>query len=204
MQNFERPRRTAKNLSFIILTFTISVFFNNPVFSEIYKYVDNTGKRHFTNDASSIPSQYRTQIEIIGEIEHSPIIEETPLPTAENTENIATENQSAGVNPGENKLPEESGDEKPLPKKPLKEQLKDQAWGKAQGFALNALKNPGSASFPERPKSIEEVRSYEWEIVSHVDCQNDFGALKRLYFKIVVAKDRADDNWHLVKFNYWH
>lgn len=61
------------------------------------------------------------------------------------------------------------------------------------------LKSPGSAKFPYQPdETIEQLNDSTFVVLSYVDSQNDFGGLKRTYYKCKVVghelgKARCED-----------
>lgn len=49
------------------------------------------------------------------------------------------------------------------------------------------LKSPGSAQFPyQSDETIDQLNDSTFVVLSYVDSQNDFGALKRTYYKCKV------------------
>lgn len=51
---------------FLIIFIPFILFFPNPTFSEVYKWVDEKGVVHFSDDPTSIPEKYRSKIEKMG------------------------------------------------------------------------------------------------------------------------------------------
>lgn len=52
---------------FIILSIIIlSLYFNVESFSEVYKWIDEEGVIHFSDDLTPIPEKYRSKIEKMG------------------------------------------------------------------------------------------------------------------------------------------
>ena len=53
----------SEKMKFIILLIIIFVVIVPPVYGEMYKWVDEKGTVHFTDDLSSIPEKYRQDAE---------------------------------------------------------------------------------------------------------------------------------------------
>ncbi len=50
------------------------------------------------------------------------------------------------------------------------------------------LKSPGSSKFPYQPdETIDQLNDSTFIVLSYVDSQNDFGAIKRTYYKCKVV-----------------
>lgn len=65
---------------------------------------------------------------------------------------------------------------------------KQDAAVQAQLCANSYLKNPGSANHAYlADDDIEQLNDSTFKILSYVDAQNDFGALKRMYYKCTVV-----------------
>jgi hypothetical protein len=51
-------------------TITLVFFLSTPAFGEIYKWLDDRGVTHFTDDLRKVPEKYRTGAEDFDKIEH--------------------------------------------------------------------------------------------------------------------------------------
>jgi len=51
----------------ICLLLVVLLFAGNPVSAEIYQFTDESGETHYTNDATSVPNQYRNDVDIQNE-----------------------------------------------------------------------------------------------------------------------------------------
>lgn len=73
---------------------------------------------------------------------------------------------------------------------------KSEALAHSQVCVTQYLKSPGSADFAYQPdETIKQLNDSTFEILSYVDSQNDFGAMKRTYYKCKVIfnnKGEAD------------
>jgi hypothetical protein len=54
-------------LFFLCLAVMSLLIFYAPVSAEVYKYTDESGETHYTNDAESVPRQYRNDVDVEGE-----------------------------------------------------------------------------------------------------------------------------------------
>lgn len=76
------------------------------------------------------------------------------------------------------------GEDKMADVKPSKQDAAVQAHLCANEY----LKNPGSANHAYlADDDIEQLNDSTFKILSYVDAQNDFGALKRMYYKCTVV-----------------
>jgi hypothetical protein len=68
----------------------------------------------------------------------------------------------------------------------------------AEFFVEKRLVSPKTAEFPpERDQIIKPKGECRFEIVSHVDSQNSFGALVRSTYFAVVQYRPSTEKWHL-------
>ena len=51
----------------LCLTVMLFLAFHAPVSAEVYKYTDESGETHYTNDAESVPRQYRNDVDVESE-----------------------------------------------------------------------------------------------------------------------------------------
>ena len=51
----------------LCLAATLIFCINAPVSAEVYKFTDESGETHYTNDPGSVPRQYRDDVEVEGE-----------------------------------------------------------------------------------------------------------------------------------------
>lgn len=56
------------------------------------------------------------------------------------------------------------------------------------------LKNPGSAEYLYDESDVNQVNDSTFYIVSHVDSQNSFGALGRIYYQCTVIFDKEGNS----------
>lgn len=54
----------------LLSTITLFFFLSTPALGEIYKWMDDRGVTHFTDDARKIPEKYRGKAEDFDKIEH--------------------------------------------------------------------------------------------------------------------------------------
>jgi hypothetical protein len=74
--------------------------------------------------------------------------------------------------------------EKPIVSKPTKQDAV--AWSHV--CVGKQLKNPGSAEYPwQSDESIDQINDTMFSVLSYVDNYNDFGALKRSYYKCTIV-----------------
>lgn len=70
------------------------------------------------------------------------------------------------------------------------EPTKQEAYVHSWGCVNTILANPGSADYPYLPdEEIERFDDSTFRIVSHVNSQNDFGAVKTILYRIDVVFD---------------
>lgn len=71
-------------------------------------------------------------------------------------------------------------------------------------FVEQRLRAPATADFPWIPDDTQYYAQQRlWEITSHVDSENGFGALVRTSFVCSVKPDATGDNWTLVNLVTW-
>lgn len=51
-------------MGFLKILIFLLIFFISPVYGEMYKWVDEKGIQHFTDDLSNVPEKYRPEVEI--------------------------------------------------------------------------------------------------------------------------------------------
>jgi clan AA aspartic protease (TIGR02281 family) len=59
----------------LIILVILLIFFFSPVYAEMYKWVDEKGTQHFTDDLSNIPEKYRPEAEVRKAPKESPVKE---------------------------------------------------------------------------------------------------------------------------------
>jgi len=67
-------------MKIISLLLGLSFFLSTPAFSQVYKWIDEKGSVHFTDDVTKIPEQYRSRTEQVPVLreESGPKMEDTP------------------------------------------------------------------------------------------------------------------------------
>lgn len=56
------------------------------------------------------------------------------------------------------------------------------------------LKSPGSTEFPYQPdETIDQLNDSTFVVLSYVDSENDFGGLKRTYYKCKVIANKVGE-----------
>jgi hypothetical protein len=69
-------------MKIISLLLSLSFFLSTPAFSQVYKWIDEKGSVHFTDDVTKIPEQYRSRTEQVPVLreESGPKMEGAPAP----------------------------------------------------------------------------------------------------------------------------
>lgn len=76
------------------------------------------------------------------------------------------------------------------------------AYVMCQDFVKDRLKAPASAGFPlMHEATIKENGSEQWQIRSHVDSENSFGANIRSFYDCEI-KFVGNDKWQLVSLDF--
>ncbi len=66
----------------LIILVILIIFFLSPVYAEMYKWVDEKGTQHFTDDISNIPEKYRSDAEIRKSPKEPPVKEIKERPSS--------------------------------------------------------------------------------------------------------------------------
>lgn len=85
--------------------------------------------------------------------------------------------------------------EKPAP------DTKIDAFVSSQVYVQQNLKAPSTAKFASvAESSIQKINDSQYQVTSFVDSQNDFGAMIRTKYTVIM--ERIEDKWFLVKVNF--
>jgi len=109
------------------------------------------------------------------------------------SENIQQENQSSNSTES-SKIDATGGD------------MGSKAYIISKDFVKRKLKSPSTADFPFADYKYENLGNDEHQILCYVDAQNEFGATKRMYYKLTLKYKGGDwediNNWELIKEKY--
>ncbi|WP_018704088.1 hypothetical protein [Anaeromusa acidaminophila] len=79
--------------------------------------------------------------------------------------------------------------------------IKIDAFVSSQMYVQQNLKAPSTAKFASvAESSIQKINDSQYQVTSFVDSQNDFGAMIRT--KYIVVMERIEDKWFLVKLDF--
>ncbi|MDY0362097.1 MAG: DUF4124 domain-containing protein [Desulforegulaceae bacterium] len=190
-------------MKFYIFFLYIFCLLSTNSFAEIYSYTDKNGITHFTDNMANIPEEYRKKFKTSAEIKSQKYETENTKKFDKKVKVENQKNQEIQEKDNDSEKKVEKINKKKKNTLTYNEKIKLEAWKMAKRFTLDYLKNPGSAKFPENSYNIKEARSYEWEITSYVDAHNDYGAFKRVYFKIKLSKEYNGGTWYLEDFKSW-
>ncbi|MDI7258657.1 MAG: DUF4124 domain-containing protein [Thermodesulfobacteriota bacterium] len=90
----------------IVLLIILSIFISTPGFAQVYKWVDDKGGVHFTDDMTKIPDKYRPKAEKIGMSEKKSEIKIESDPSSKRKEDVYRDQLGRGEEYWKNRVGE--------------------------------------------------------------------------------------------------